>query len=859
MNINNFTDKLIGSLEEAQNIAKERKNSEIDILHLLKAFYTDKENIVYLIAKKQKNDINLVISAIDRQISQLPTLSNVNEVRMSSELADIFKLAETYKSKMQDDFLSVEHIMLAVFDKGRKQLKNLLESVNVNKKEFEKSLTEIRLDRKITTSTPENTYNSLEKYATDLVDQARQGKLDPVIGRDQEIRNVVRILARKRKNNPVLIGVPGVGKTAIAEGLAIRIFKGDVHQGLLNKKIYSLDMGALIAGAKFRGEFEERLKAVLDEVKNSDGEIILFIDELHNIVGAGQTSGSMDAGNLLKPLLARGELRCIGATTTEEYRRYIEKDAALERRFQPVIVDEPSVDDTISILRGLKERYEIYHGVQITDSAIISACELSTRYITDRYLPDKAIDLVDEACASLRTEIDSMPSEMDDIQRKIIQLDIEIYALEKEDKQLYSEKLETLKKEKDRLEKKFDVLKLQLEDEKNKINSLKNIKEEIENVTLQIEKAQRAYDYELASKLKYATLPQLEKDLKEATQSLKNDELNLLNNEITPNDIAKIIARWTGIPVQKLVETDKHKLLELQDRLAKRVIGQDYAIEAVSNAIMRARSGISDPNKPIGSFIFLGPTGVGKTELSKSLTEQLFDDEKNLIRIDMSEYMEKHSVSRLIGSPPGYVGYEDGGQLTKAVRRKPYSVILFDEIEKAHKDVFNILLQILDDGRITDSEGRLIDFKNTIIIMTSNIGAMDILEAIKENKKVDEKMKNNIFAQLKSYFKPEFLNRIDEIIYFDALDVKAITNITSIMLDKITNRLKKHDIYLNFSQATVDAIAKLGYDPQFGARPLKRFIQNNIEVMLAKKILKDEIKPNTKTTVDYQDSEFIIN
>ncbi len=760
---------------------------------------------------------------------------------------------------MKDDYVSVEHIMLAIFDNSNREVKNLLKTNNITKNEFLKELSNVRGNTRVTTDNPEETYDALAKYGQDLVELARKQKLDPVIGRDSEIRNVIRILSRKTKNNPCLIGEPGVGKTAIAEGLASRIVRGDVPEGLKNCTIFSLDMGSLVAGAKYRGEFEERLKAVLQEIKKSEGKIILFIDEIHTIVGAGKTDGAMDAGNLLKPMLSRGELHCIGATTLNEYREYIEKDQALERRFQPVMVDEPTVEDTISILRGLKERYEVYHGVKISDSSLIAAATLSHRYISDRFLPDKAIDLIDEACAMIKTEMESMPTELDEVSRKIMQLEIEETALSKEKDEISKKRLADIQKEKAELKAKFDGMKAKWENEKQAISKVQKLREEIEKVNAEIEKSERDYELNKVAELKYGKLPELQKELeKEEKLSEKSKEDGFLRNKVTEDEITKIISRWTGIPVTKLMEGEREKILHLEDILHKRVIGQDEAVEKVSEAIMRSRAGIGNPSKPIGSFLFLGPTGVGKTELAKSLAESLFDDEHNIIRIDMSEYMEKFSVSRLIGAPPGYVGYEEGGQLTEAVRRKPYSVILFDEIEKAHPDVFNILLQVLDDGRITDSQGRTVDFKNTIIILTSNLGSDYILDGITQDGNITEEAKEKVNMLLKQSFRPEFLNRLDEIIFYKPLLKSEISKILELLIKDLEKRLQDKNITLELTKAAKDYLIDNGYDEIYGARPLKRFVQRKLETLIAKKILTGEIVPDMKVKIDVKDDELYI-
>ncbi len=779
-------------------------------------------------------------------------------VYISQEVEIVLANSEKLADKMQDEYVSVEHIMLSLIDNANSNLNDLFRKYNITKNEFLKALSSVRGNTRVTTDNPEETYNVLKKYGQDLVKLAKEQKLDPVIGRDTEIRNVIRILSRKTKNNPCLIGEPGVGKTAIAEGLALRIVRGDVPEGLKECTIFSLDMGLLIAGAKYRGEFEERLKAVLQEVKKSEGKIILFIDEIHTIVGAGKTDGAMDAGNLLKPMLARGELHCIGATTLNEYRQYIEKDQALERRFQPVMVDEPSVEDTISILRGLKERYEVFHGVKIADNALIAAATLSHRYISDRFLPDKAIDLIDEACSMIKTEMESMPTELDEISRKIMQLEIEETALSKEKDEISKQRLQDIQKEKAELKTKFDSMKAKWDNEKASIVKVQKLREDIEKVNSQIEQAERNYELNKAAELKYGKLPELQKQLKieeEKAEKEKSADDNLLRNKVTEDEIAKIISRWTGIPVAKLIEGEREKLLHLSEILHKRVIGQDEAVEKVSEAIIRSRAGISDPKKPIGSFLFLGPTGVGKTELAKALAESLFDDEHNIVRIDMTEYMEKYSVSRLIGAPPGYVGYEEGGQLTEAVRRKPYSVVLFDEIEKAHPDVFNILLQVLDDGRITDSQGRTVDFKNTIIILTSNLGSEYILEGIGANGEISEEAKNKVNSLLKKSFRPEFLNRLDEIIFYKPLRKDEISKILELLIQDLEKRLEDKHINLELTKSAKDYLIDNGYDEIYGARPLKRFVQKKLETLIAKKILSQEILPNTTVAIDCINNE----
>ncbi len=843
-----ITKKTMEAFQEAQRIAEEYGNAQLQPEHLFYALLSDTEGLIPSILAKMNVEADGLKSAINNYLSSLPRVSGNQKVYVSGETEKILNNAEKEMKKKGDEYLSVEHIAYAVIASPTDKLKELFKVYNLTLKAFASELEKIKAGKKVTSDTPENTYEALLKYGTDLVERAKEGKLDPVIGRDTEIRNVIRILSRKTKNNPVLIGEPGVGKTAIAEGLAQRIVRGDVPEGLKEKTVFSLDMGSLIAGAKFRGEFEERLKAVLTEIKESDGRIILFIDELHTIVGAGKTDGAMDAGNLLKPMLARGELHCIGATTLDEYRKYIEKDAALERRFQPVLVDEPDVEDTISILRGLKEKYEVFHGVRIHDNALIAAATLSNRYITDRFLPDKAIDLVDEACALIRTEIDSMPAELDDMRRKIMQLEIEEMALSKETDTLSKERLEKLKEELSEEKEKFNALKAKWDKDKNEIESVKTIKAEIDKTNLEIENAQRVYDYEKVAKLKYSYLPELENKLKAAEEKTK--AASLVRDTVTDEEIAGIVAKWTGIPVQKLVEGEREKILNLEKILHKRVIGQNEAVTKVSEAILRSRAGISDPNRPIGSFMFLGPTGVGKTELAKALAQNLFDDEKNMVRIDMSEYMEKFSVSRLIGAPPGYVGYDEGGQLTEAVRRKPYSVVLFDEIEKAHPDVFNILLQVLDDGRITDSQGRLVDFKNTVIILTSNLGSQYLLEGINEDGEISKSARNQVEALLKQSFRPEFLNRLDEIVFYKPLNKEDIKGIIDILIENLKKRLSERSLNLFVTDRAKDFIIEKGFDAVYGARPLKRYIQSRVETLIAKTILEKDLELFATLTVD---------
>lgn len=860
MNTEKFTQKTAEAVRAAQSVSVEHGNAEIAPEHLCYALIAQEDGLIGSILKKKGVDVTALLSDVESLINKLPSVSgrgaDPDKIYVSSSVERTLNTAERLAAGLKDEYVSVEHVMLALFDNAPDSLKDVLRARGVTKESFTEELKKVKTSR-VTSDNPESSYDALSKYGFDLVERAKTGKLDPVIGRDGEIRNVIRILSRKTKNNPVLIGEPGVGKTAIAEGLAQRIVRGDVPEGLKNKTIFALDMGALVAGAKYRGEFEERLKAVLNEVKKSEGRILLFIDELHTIVGAGKSDGAMDAGNLLKPLLARGELHCIGATTLDEYRKYIEKDAALERRFQPVMVDEPTVEDTISILRGLKERYEVYHGVRIHDSALVAAATLSNRYITDRFLPDKAIDLVDEACAMIRTEIDSMPTEMDEISRKIMQLEIEETALKKETDKLSEKRLEDIRRELADLREKFNGMKAKWETEKQGIKATADLKSEIERTNALIEKYQREANYEKAAELQYSTLPALKKKLEDA-QAHENDEHTLLRDTVTEEEISRVVSRWTGIPLTKLMESEREKILNLPALLHKRVIGQDEAVRKVSEAIMRSRVGLADGNRPIGSFMFLGPTGVGKTELAKALTEQLFDDEKNLIRIDMSEYMEKFSVSRLIGAPPGYVGYEEGGQLTEAVRRHPYSVVLFDEIEKAHPDVFNILLQVLDDGRITDSQGRTVDFKNTVLILTSNLGSDIILDGITPSGDISDDARAKVDALLKRSFRPEFLNRLDEIVYYKPLTKENIEQIIDLVLGSLRKRMSERELSLDVTPAAKDYIVDNGYDPIYGARPLKRFIQSNVETLLAKKILSDNVAPGTTLTVDVGENGLIV-
>lgn len=859
MNLQKFTQKSLEAIQNAQSVAVEYGNPQIDQQHLLANLLTQEEGLIPQLLQKMDVNVNGLLQGVEAEIKKLPRVSG-GQTYVSGGLEKTLVAAEKLAENMKDEYVSVEHIFLAMLNAPNEVLKPLFKQHNVSKESFMKTLVSVRGNTRVTSDSPEATYDALKKYGSDLVERARSKKLDPVIGRDDEIRNVIRILSRKTKNNPVLIGEPGVGKTAIAEGLAQRIVKEDVPNSLKDKTIFSLDMGALIAGAKFRGEFEERLKAVLNEIRKSEGKIILFIDELHTIVGAGKTDGAMDAGNLLKPMLARGELHCIGATTLNEYRQYIEKDAALERRFQPVLVNEPTVEDTISILRGLKERYEVYHGVKIQDQAIIAAATLSNRYISDRFLPDKAIDLVDEACAMIRTEMDSMPTELDIIQRKIIQHEIEEAALKKENDKLSKERLVETQKELAEMRDKFAALKAKWENEKDSIGVVQKLREEIEEVNAEIEAAERKYDLNRAAELKYGRLPQLQKELEEKEHLAEENsgKNTLLRDKVTEEEIARIIERWTGIPGARLMEGEREKLLHLEEILHERVVGQEEAVTKVSEAILRSRAGIQSPNRPIGSFLFLGPTGVGKTELAKTLAECLFDDEKNLIRIDMSEYMEKFSVSRLIGAPPGYVGYEEGGQLTEAVRRKPYSVILFDEIEKAHPDVFNILLQVLDDGRITDSQGRTVDFKNTVIILTSNLGSSYLLDGMEDTGEIKEDARLAVEELLRRSFRPEFLNRLDEIVFYKPLTKQNITYIIELIIADLNKRLADKQLQCKLTTRAKEFIVDEGYDPAFGARPLKRMVQRNIETLLAKKIIADEVAPDTTLTVDVENGEYKI-
>ena len=861
MDVQKFTQKSLEAIQEAQNLSIEYQNAQIEQEHLLLALLKQEDSLIKELLKKM-NIPQKFEEELESKINSFPKITGgarqANSMYVSQDVDAVLTNSEKIANKMKDEYISVEHIMLAIIDNANSNLKNLFKKYGLNKNEFLKALASIRGNTRVTSDNPESTYNVLKKYGQDLVELARQQKLDPVIGRDSEIRDVIMILSRKTKNNPCLIGEPGVGKTAIAEGLALRIVRGDVPEGLKDSTIFALDMGSLVAGAKYRGEFEERLKAVLQEVKKSEGKIILFIDELHTIVGAGKTEGAMDAGNLLKPMLARGELHCIGATTLNEYRQYIEKDQALERRFQPVMVDEPSVEDTISILRGIKERYEVYHGVKISDNSLIAAATLSNRYITDRFLPDKAIDLVDEACSLIKTEMKSMPTELDEVSRKIMQLEIEETALSKEKDEFSRQRLEEIQKEKAELKTKFNSMKAKWENEKQSIEKVQKLREEIEKTNGEIEQAERSYDLNKVAELRYGKLPELQKELEKEEAEESKKENVLLRNKVTEEEIAKIVSKWTGIPVTKLMEGEREKILHLKDILHKRVIGQDEAVEDVSEAIMRSRAGISDPKKPIGSFLFLGPTGVGKTELAKSLAESLFDDEHNMIRIDMSEYMEKYSVSRLIGAPPGYVGYEEGGQLTEAVRRKPYSVILFDEVEKAHPDVFNILLQVLDDGRITDSQGRTVDFKNTIIILTSNLGSEYILEGINGKGEITQEAKDKVNELLKKSFRPEFLNRLDEIVFYKPLQKEQVAKILDLQIKDLEKRLEDKHITLELTQEAKNYLIDNGYDQVYGARPLKRFVTKKLETLIAQNILEQKISPSSKVLIDCENDKLII-
>ena len=865
MNAEKYTQKSMEALRDAQELVIRNNNMQIDQQHLLYALAAQEGGVVGQILNKMGVDMHAFLAAVDKEIGRIPRVTGpgreANKVYISQSVDAAMVEAENQAAAMKDEFVSVEHIMLALIDKPNSALKRLFADFKISREDFLAKLQKMRGNTRVTSDNPEETYDALKKYGTDLTEKARQQKLDPVIGRDSEIRDVVRILSRKSKNNPVLIGEPGVGKTAIAEGLAQRIVRGDVPSTLKDRQLFALDMGALIAGAKFRGEFEERLKAVLEEIKKSDGKIILFIDELHTIVGAGRTEGSMDAGNLLKPMLARGELHCIGATTLDEYRKYIEKDAALERRFQPVLVNEPTVDDTIAILRGLKERYEVFHGVKISDQALVSAAKLSDRYITDRFLPDKAIDLVDEACAVIRTEIDSMPQEMDEISREIMQKEIEEAALSNEGDEYSRRQLDNVQRELNELRDRFAGMKAQWEAEKSAIVKVRKLREQIEQMNADIEKAQREYDLDKAAELQYGKLPELKAQLAQEEKRAEDAQASehLLRDRVTDDEIARIVSRWTGVPVTKLLEGEREKLLRLEDILHERVIGQDEAVAKVAEAILRSRAGISNPNRPIGSFLFLGPTGVGKTELAKTLAQALFDDEHNMVRIDMTEYMEKHSVSRLVGAPPGYVGYEEGGQLTEAVRRKPYSVVLFDEVEKAHPDVFNILLQVLDDGRITDSQGHTVDFKNTIIILTSNLGSSTILEGIDEKGRLREDARLQVEKLLKAQFRPEFLNRLDEIVFYTPLTREQIGGILKLMLRELSGRLADRHICVELTDAAREYVIDNGYDPVYGARPLKRFIQRAVETPIARLLIAEDVPEGSEIVVDVEDGKIKVS